>query len=225
MSRWTVYDVMTTEVVSVRPDASFHVISDILTGRGVSAVPVIDPDGRVLGVVSEADLLAKIEFAGDGGEPHGLEGARRQVARRKSTATLASELMSSPAVTIRDTSSVVEAAKLLDSAGVKRLPVVDAGDRLVGIVSRHDLLSVFRRSDTELRDEIVDEVLGKLPWVDPAHVRVDVVRGQVTLTGEVESKSLVPLAGRLVEGVDGVVSVDNRLGYRHDDTATARPAG
>jgi CBS domain-containing protein len=211
---------MTTEVVSVRPDASFYVVAGILTGRGVSAVPVVDPDSRVLGVVSEADLLAKIEFAGDGGERHVFERPRRRVARRKSAATVAGELMSAPAVTIRDTASVVEAAKLLDSAGVKRLPVVDASGRLVGIVSRHDLLSVFRRSDTALRTEIVDEVFAKLLWVDPADVQVDVGRGQVTLTGELESKSLVPLAVRLVEGVDGVVCVDNRLGYRHDDTAT-----
>ncbi|HEU4424466.1 MAG TPA: CBS domain-containing protein [Pilimelia sp.] len=223
MSRWKVYDVMTAEVVSVRPDASFHVIADILTSRGVSAVPVIDPDSRVLGVVSEADLLAKIEFAGEGSDRHTFEGRGRRTARRRSAATIAGELMTAPAVTIRDTASIVEAAKLLDSAGVKRLPVVDTSDRLVGIVSRHDLLSVFRRSDKEIRTEIVDEILTTLLSVDPAGVRVEVAGGQVTLTGELDRKSLVPLAVRLVEKVDGVVRVDNRLGYRRDDTAEPAP--
>jgi CBS domain-containing protein len=146
MSRWTVEDVMTIEVVSVRPDASFQVVADLLLSRGISAVPVVDADSRVLGVVSEADLLAKLEFV-DGDDERPPDPA----ARHKIAATVASELMSAPAVTIGDAASVVEAAKLLESAGVKRLPVVDDSGRLVGIVSRHDLLRVFRHSDAPPR--------------------------------------------------------------------------
>jgi CBS domain-containing protein len=127
MSRFKVSDVMTTQVWSVRQDASLRVIADVLTSRSISAVPVVDGESRVLGVVSEADLLARIDDAGE------------------DSATNASDLMTTPVVTIEAEAPVTDAAKLLSSAGVKRLPVVDAGGRLVGIVSRHDLVKVFLR--------------------------------------------------------------------------------
>ena len=169
-------------------------------------------------MVSEADLLAKVEFADGADEPRLFEGRRHRIARQKADGTVAGELMSAPVVTIGADVSVVEAAKLLEMAGVKRLPVVDSKGRLVGIVSRRDLLSVFLRSDSEIRTEIVDEVLDKLLWIDPLQVKVTVANGLVAMTGELECRSLASLAVQLAERVDGVVHVVNRLRYRHDDT-------
>ncbi|HEU4420968.1 MAG TPA: CBS domain-containing protein [Pilimelia sp.] len=219
MSRRKVRDVMTKKVVSVRQAAPFRDIVDVLTRAGISAVPVVDGDGRVLGVVSEADLLAKVEFADGTDEPRFFEGRRHRVTRQKATGTVAGELMSAPVVTIGADVSIVEAAKLLESAGVKRLPVVDDEGRLVGIVSRRDLLSVFLRPDTEIRTEIRTEILGKLLRIDPVQVHVTVADGHVTLTGELECKSLTSLAAHLVERVDGVVHVTNQIRYQRDDTA------
>lgn len=221
MSRWQVRDVMTRQVVAVRQSAPFREIVKVLTRHGISAVPVVDARRRVLGVVSEADLLAKVEFAGDGGEPYLFEGRRHRVARDKSAATSAGGLMSGPVLTVPATASVVEAAKLLESTGVRRLPVVDGRGRLVGIVSRRDLLTVFLRPDAEIRNEIADEVLGRLLRVGPGAIRVDAAGGVVTLAGEVECRSLAALAGRLAERVDGVVCVVNAIGYQRDDTVTS----
>jgi CBS domain-containing protein len=222
MSRPSVGDVMTTDVASVRQDALYREIVDILVERGVGAVPVVDGGDRVLGVVSEADLLPRVEFA-EGTPAHRLFEGRRQRARRearreKAGGELALELMSAPAATVTAGTSVAGAAKLMESARVKRLPVVDDAGRLVGIVSRRDLLRVFLRSDEEIREEIVDDVLPRLLWMDPADVRVTVDDGVVTLTGEVERRSLVPVAVRLVERVYGVVGVVDRLSYRRDDS-------
>ncbi|HEU4424419.1 MAG TPA: CBS domain-containing protein [Pilimelia sp.] len=219
MSRWKVRDVMTADVVSVPADALFREIVEVLTRRGVSAVPVVDRGRRVLGVVSEADLLPKVEFADGVDEPHLFEGRRHRVARGKATGVVAGELMSAPVITVSADVSVVEAAKLLESTGVRRLPVVDRTGRLVGIVSRRDILRVFLRPDAKIRAEILDEVLGRLLWMEPNQVRVAVASGVVTLTGELECRSLVQLTLRQVERVDGVVGVIDRLSYRIDDTA------
>lgn len=219
MSRWKVRDVMTADVVSVPQDALFREIVQVLTRRGVSAVPVVDANRRVLGVVSEADLLPKVEFADGLDEPHLFEDRRHRAAREKATGVVARDLMSAPVVTVSADASVVEAAKLLESSYVKRLPVVDRWGRLIGIVSRRDLLAVFLRPDAEIRQEIVAEVLGRLLSIDPMELRVDVNEGIVTLAGQLECKSLVALTLKLVERVDGVVGVIDRLSYRIDDTA------
>jgi CBS domain-containing protein len=212
---------MTTQVVAVRRSTPFRQVVEVLRRHGISAVPVVDSRGRVLGVVSETDLLAKVEFAGDHGEPSLFEGRRHRVGRGKAGAMFAGRLMSAPAVTVVATASVVDAAKLLESTGVKRLPVVDGAGRLVGIVARGDLLSVFLRPDAQIRTEIVDELLGRLAHVEPGAVRVDVTGGEVTLTGDLESRSLVSLVGRMAEEVDGVVGVVNALGWRRDDAVTS----
>jgi CBS-domain-containing membrane protein len=121
-------------------------------------------------------------------------------------------------VTIGPDASVVEAARLMDRARVKRLPVVDADGELVGIVSRRDLLSVFLRLDEAIRGEVVDDVFRRVLFVEPPQVSVEVHDGVVTLAGELEQKGLVEIAERLCRAVDGVVDVVNRLRYRVDDS-------
>lgn len=137
MKRWYVGDMMTTDVVTVPPEMPYKLVADLLVRRGVSAVPVVDPTGVVLGVVSEADLLAKLEYA-DRTPRHPLSARRMRYRSRKAVGDTAAELMTAPAVTVSATETVTRAARLMDAAGIKRLPVVDDGGRLVGIVARRD---------------------------------------------------------------------------------------
>jgi CBS domain-containing protein len=216
MSRWKVGDVMTADVVSVPETASFREIVDLLETRGMSAVPVVTGDRLVVGVVSEADLLPKMEFAGATEGTHLFEGRRRRVARQKATGELARDLMTDPAVTVYAHTPVVEAARRMDSGGFKRLPVIDGLGRLVGIVARRDLLKVFLRTDPEIRDDVASELRQAFDVGEP-RVGVEVVDGCVTLTGELERKSLTRGAARLAARVDGVIEVKNLLTFRYDD--------
>jgi CBS domain-containing protein len=219
VSHAKVSTVMTTDVASVRPDTSFHELTQLLAERKVSAVPVVDHDGRVLGVVSEADLLHKLEFA-DGLSGHSiLERPVHRLARAKADGQLARDLMTSPAVTVPAGVSVVKAARLLESQRVKRAPVVDDGGRLVGIVSRAVLLKVFLRPDNDIQREVVGDLLHRL-WIGPSELAVTVADGVVTIQGEVEQRSLIDLVARLVRSVDGVVEVLTDLTYAVDDTAS-----
>ncbi len=216
MSRWKVGDVMTTGVVSVDQDASFRRIVELLEGQEVSGLPVVDGSQRVVGLVSEADLLPKMEYAGVSAGPQLFQSRRYRVARQKAAGDSVCELMSTPAVTVHPWSSLVEAARVMDRAGVKRLPVVDEFERLVGIVTRGDLLKVFLRSDEEIYADIRTE-FGQLPGLDPEMVRVAVADGVVTLAGDLPRRSLVTAALRLAERVDGVIDVVSRLTFQHDD--------
>lgn len=225
MRRWSVQDVMTTDVVTVDQSAGYKEIVDALAKHAVSALPVVDGDRRVLGVVSEADLLHKMEFAGLEPHVHLLERKRRRTARNKATADTARDLMSAPAVVVRPNEPLANVAKLMDAERVKRLPVVDESGRLVGIISRRDLLRVYLRDDEAIRDEIVTQVLLRTLWIEPNTITVEVSRGVVTLSGTVDRRSTVPLVVRLVEGVGGVVDVVDQLTYHYDDTAEMRQGG
>lgn len=218
MRTWQVGDVMTTDVVAVRQDAPYREIVDVVTGRRVSGVPVIDEDRRVLGVVSEADLLHKVELAGMPHEPRIFEGRRRRLARVKADGAVAADLMSAPAVTTVADVSVVAAARQMDRDDVTRLPVVNDLGRLVGIVTRSDLLKVHLRPDVDIRRDVVEEVLRKVLAVHDGLVRVEVHDGVVTMAGELERRSSVEVAGRLAAQVSGVVEVVNNLSFEIDDS-------
>jgi len=126
--------------------------------------------------------------------------------------------MTSPAVTVPPDATVVETARLMDRHRIKRLVVADADGRLAGIVTPRDLLRVYLRPDSQIRDEIVSEVLKSYLGTDPARVKVTVAAGVVTLDGEVENKSMIPLAVRMTHAVDGVVDVTGRRAFEVDDT-------
>lgn len=212
----TVRDVMTRTVVTVTDSAPFKEIVEKLAKYGVSGLPVIGPGGGVVGVISEADLMLKEERPPEMTRSP-FEGRRRRRERTKMWGKVAAELMTSPAVTIGPEASVAEAARLMHERQVKRLPVVDENGALVGIVSRRDVLGVFLRPDEEIRDEIVHRVIRGILWLDPRAVHVQVRRGVVTLEGEVDRKGVIPLITELVEGVEGVVAVEVRLGFQIDD--------
>ncbi|AWN30580.1 MULTISPECIES: CBS domain-containing protein [unclassified Streptomyces] len=211
-------DLMTTAVVSVRRDTGFKDVAEHLAEHDITAAPVVDDQGRPIGVVSEADLLRKQESQTDPGG-HLTAANLRPAERAKAHALTAEELMTSPAVTARPQWSVVEAARTMAHHHVKRLPVVDEAGRLVGIVSRGDLLHVFLRRDLTIRQEIMADALTRTLGLDPGTVIVQVTDGRVTLSGTVPQESLIPIAVRLSESVDGVVDVTNHLRAEADATA------
>jgi CBS domain-containing protein len=222
MKRRTVQDVMTERVVTVNEDAPFAEIAETMAEHRISGVPVLDAAGRVTGMVTEADLLRKQEYKDGGARRPVLDRIRRRgEAEAKAAAVDARGLMSAPVVSVAPNTSIAQAARLLNGHGFKALPVVDDDGRLAGIVARRDLLRVFQRSDAEIRDEIIDDVLITKLWQDPADVDVRVEDGVVHLTGRVEQKSLIPIIVRLTAATEGVVDVVHALGYDHDDT---RPA-
>ncbi|MFF3608911.1 CBS domain-containing protein [Streptomyces sp. NPDC002463] len=210
---------MTREVVSVRGDTPFKEIVRTLSHHQVTAVPVVDGEGRVVGVVSEGDLLRKTaDQPATPGDPPAVP-ALEAWERAKAEGTRAEELMSAPAVCARPDWTVAEAARLMEVQGVKRLVVVDGEDRLVGIVSRRDLLGVFLREDDDIRREIVEDVLGETLRLGPAVLTVEVRDGRVDLSGRLPFRRMIPAVERMCATADGVVSVSStRLTYDVDDT-------
>jgi CBS domain-containing protein len=218
MSHWKVRDVMSTDVVTVPSDMRFKKLAALLGELKVSAVPVLGPDGRVAGVVSELDLLRKQEYQHD---TYAKRAPRwhRWADRVRARGRTAADVMSSPAITVEPDISVVVAARLLDRHHIRRLLVVGADERLVGIVTPHDLLRVYLRSDEEIRDEIVNDIMVQDLATNPVLVKVSVTDGVVTLAGELGQKSMIPIAIRMTQAVDGVVDVvDGGLSFAVDDT-------
>ncbi|GAA2617428.1 CBS domain-containing protein [Streptomyces tubercidicus] len=200
-----VSDVMTQTVAAVGREARFKEIVETMERWQVSALPVLAGEGRVIGVVSEADLLPKEEFRESA--PDRLEQRRWLDDMRRAGALTAGELMTAPALTVRANATLSQAARTMARASVKRLPVVDGQGALQGIVSRADLLKVFLRSDEDLAEE-VRYVVGELFTAPVRDLRVTVADGVVTLSGRVRDTSLIPVAARLVRAVEGVVDVE-----------------
>lgn len=210
----TVKDVMTVRVVSVTKDASFRAMAAALHEYRVSAFPVLADDGKVIGVVSEADMLAKEALSSEPeGMPGMIAGLFRHQEHEKARGTTAGEVMTSPAITVTPDDTLEGAARLMYTRKVKRLPVVDANGHLVGIVGRSDLLSVFDRSDEDIRTEILDQVIRHDLRTDPAVFTVEVKDGVVTLGGGTETEEFGHDIVHRVRHVEGVVAVRDRLHY------------
>lgn len=200
----TVGDAMTHTVVAVGREADFKRIVSTMREWNVSALPVLEGDGRVIGVVSEADLLPKEEWQGR--ESHLRPPPEPSEELRKAAGGRAADLMTSPAVTVHPDTLLSEAARVMAEKSVKRLPVTDDAGYLRGIVSRSDVLSVFLRPDAEIADEIRREVVHPLARTF-GEVQIAVKDGVVTLSGDIRDPDIVPLMVRMVLSVDGVVNV------------------
>jgi CBS domain-containing protein len=209
-----VADVMTTEVVAVRADASFKEIAAMLRGLRVSAFPVLDGDDKVIGVVSETDLLPK-EALEVGYERHrGWLSARRHRAElAKAPGVTAADLMSRPPVTVGPYDLVSHAAHVMYDHRITCLPVVGAGGQLVGIISRSDVLSVFSRPDEEIRREITDKIITREFHADPALVTVSVTDSVVTLDSTPETTITGHKIADEVRHMEGVVAVRERVSH------------
>jgi CBS domain-containing protein len=207
--------VMTRDVVSVGTTTGYKEIADLMVHHSISAVPVLDADRRVLGVVSEADLLAKLEYA-DRVPRHPLALRRLRNGRQKAAGDTAMGLMTAPAVTIPATETVTRAARLMDAARVKRMPVVDDDGRLVGIVSRRDLVRIYTRPDPEVHASVANGVLRSL-WIDPADLDIEVRAGVVTLSGHLDRRSTADIVVSFTKATPGVVDVVDKLDCDTDD--------
>jgi CBS-domain-containing membrane protein len=217
----TIKDLMTRDVVSVRPETPLKHVAQVLVERRVSGLPVIAEDGTLVGVVSEADLIIKEQ------DPDAIH--HRTLARligdspdakartRKSRALTAAEAMTAPAVTIGPHRPIHEAAAIMSLRKVNRLPVVDEG-RVVGIVTRADLVRAYVRSDEDLAKTIRDDVILRVLWLDPASFNVDVRDGVATVVGHVDRRSTAEMVERAVRLVPGLVEVTATVTWTEDDT-------
>ncbi|WP_037845695.1 CBS domain-containing protein [Streptomyces sp. NRRL F-2747] len=213
MKHIKVADLMTDEVVSAAPGTAFKDVAKLLAQYDISGVPVLDDEDRVVGVVSQTDLLA---HAGPGLDVSRQSGTEMEP-------PTAGDVMSAPAITVRAEETVAAAARLMTRRGIERLPVVDVEDRLVGIVTRRDLLRMFLRPDSEIRRRINDEILAEAIGVPAGDVDVHVVDGVVALDGHVERRSQLTALLGLVEQLEGVVTVASHLSVRIDDTGPTHP--
>jgi CBS domain-containing protein len=206
-----VKDVMSTHVFAVRQDATYKEMAARLREQRVSAFPVLDGDNKVIGVVSEADLLTKEALAAElPGAFHAMMHHREQA---KAAALTAADLMTKPAVTIRPDEMVSRAARLMYSRRVKRLPVIAEDGTLIGIVSRADVLSVYSRPDADIRHEITQGLILETYLRNPAHFTVTVKDGIVTIEGAPETTAVGRDIIESAKHVEGVVAVRDRLTY------------
>ncbi|MGD0066889.1 MAG: CBS domain-containing protein [Streptosporangiaceae bacterium] len=217
MRHYQVRDVMTTDPVTVTPATPVKDLADILVRQRVGALPVLTPQGRVVGIVTEGELLRKEELQRD---PEGLHSMHLTYRARRAIATAenAREIMNTSPVTVRADATVSEAARVMDRQQVNCLLVTDEHGKLLGLVRPRDLLRVFLRPDKEIKADIISEVLTDYLGTNPVLVQVDVDEGVVRLAGEVERKSMLSLVLPMIRSVDGVVDVEGQLGYAIDDT-------
>ena len=207
-----VADVMTRNVIAVRESASFKEIAAKLRDEHVSAFPVIDDGNKVIGVVSEGDLIAKEAVSGDQSFTGPLAGLLHRHELEKARGATAVELMTKPPVTVRAEDPVAQAAQLMYDNRVKRLPVVNDAGHLVGIVSRTDVLAVFNRPDDEIKRQITGAILDVF-LTDPLRFRVTVKDGVVTIAGEAETAPVGHEIVNAIRHMEGVVAVRDRLDY------------
>jgi CBS domain-containing protein len=211
-----VRDLMQSDVRTTTPEASLKDVARTLVENRISGMPVCDAEGKVVGVISEGDILFK-----ERGRPEQrsaplgwlLDGGSR-TDLKKATARTVGDAMTAPAVTIRPSSSATAAARLMIEKGVNRLPVVMQDGRVVGIVTRADLVRAFTRQDAEIAIEIQKDILERVLWAEPSAIDLSVCEGEVEVAGELETSTDVEIFEQLVEKVPGVVSVQSRVTYR-----------
>lgn len=214
MRQSIVSDVMTHTVITVRPEDTFKHMVELVMNNFVGALPVVDEADKLVGVVSRTDLIDKqIRTSGTGHVEKWLHHSEYE----KAAGVTAADLMTDRIITIAPTEPLATAARNMARHHVTHLPVVDVNGALVGIVARSDLLKTFLVSDMDIKQAVEREVLDREMWLNPQLFTVTVDNGVVTISGELERRSLVPTVVRLIEALDGVVGVVNRLTYRWDD--------
>ncbi|MGH8946022.1 MAG: CBS domain-containing protein [Acidimicrobiia bacterium] len=214
-----VIDVMTADVRTIHPDTSLKEAARAMVQAGVSGLPVVADDGRLVGVLSEADLLG--EEAKRGGVREGLRLGDPSYHPRIEGRQRAGDLMTTPVVTASIETTVDEAARMMLREGVKRLPVLDRSGRLVGIVSRADVVAAYARPDEVIEDQIREDVLGREIRVDPQSIELEVREGVVLAGGRLPRLTDVLLFEELVRRLEGVVELDHELDWEVDDRKKA----
>ncbi len=217
MSRRKVREVMTADVVAVAEDTPVRDVAAVIDATGFGALPVLDPAGRLAGLITEAQVrpsrpAARTSF------PQRKRWRRPRVPQAGGRAACARDVMTAPVEAIPADASVAAAARAMDRRRTRWLPVTDSAGHLAGIVSWGDLGRVFLRPDRDIQYEIIRDVFTRCLGTNPALIRVSVTGGQVTLAGVVENKSMIPLAVSLCRAIDGVVDAASNLSYVLDDT-------
>jgi CBS domain-containing protein len=210
----TVKDVMSTHVIAARQSAPYKELAAMLRNQRVSAFPVIDDDNKVIGVVSESDLLAKEAL--EGTVPMTLQSMTRQRVQSQVNGVTAADLMTKPVVTIGPDEPVTHAARLMYNQRVKRLPVVSDDGTLIGIVTRSDVLSVYGRPDADIQREVNQDLIQGTYRSDPGRFTVTVKDGIVTIAGTPETTAVGHDIIGTARHVEGVVAVRDRLSYPSD---------
>lgn len=207
-----VIDVMSENVVTAEPGESLKQAAAKMVQAQVSGLPVLDADGKLIGIITEADFLRHEASRADSGKTS-LLGALFESRMPPEPLTVKESMSENPVVVMADV-TLAEAARLMASKGVKRLPVVDTEGRLVGIVSRADVVAAYTRPDELIEDEIREDVIRRILFLDPDSISVDVDEGVVTLGGEIDNQSDSRLLEELVRRLDGVTRVENQLTWR-----------
>jgi CBS-domain-containing membrane protein len=224
-----VKDVMTRPVVVIHESMTFKASVGLMRKHGVSALPVVDDADHLVGVVSEDDVLVKEERAAVGGSRRVFHGRSRRADRAKARGAVARDLMTRNVVTVEAEATIARAARVMDEERIKRLPVVDESGKVLGIVTRADLLRIFLRLDHEIAVDVERALTGPTGWVEPGRIRVTVVDGVAQLEGRAERRSQIPILVGIAQAVDGVVDVEGRLTYDLDDVTwdkgSSRPGG
>jgi len=213
---------MTRDVITVAPDTPLKVVAQLLVDHRISGLPVCGPNGEVLGVVSEADILRKEEgVSPDLSRPIAWLARKLDGELDKILARTAGEAMTAPALTVRPTQRASDVARLMVDNSINRVPVV-AGDRLVGIVSRADLVRAFTRSDEEIEREIREDVLLEIMLLAPGDVDVSVENGRVVLSGRLTTREDAEILERCVRRIPGVLDVEADLRWSPGDSRRSR---
>jgi CBS domain-containing protein len=220
-----VEDIMSRDVICVAPATPIKDVARLLLERGISGAPVVDEDGKVLGVVASGDILVKVSAdLGRREHPSNWLFGNDERVELKRDARTAAEAMTGPAVTVDPGCTVAGAARLMVRRSIDRLPIVDRG-QLVGIVTRRDIVRAFARPDDEIAEQVLTEALLETLWIDPETVDVTVAAGNVTVAGTVESRTIAELVPVYASLVPGVVAVDiSELGWRADIAARSHPS-
>jgi CBS domain-containing protein len=200
-----VVDLMTADVITASPDTPIQAAARLMVRNKVSGLPVVDGDSRVVGIITEADFL-RLEVARDeADDPQPIERVE--------------QVMHRTVLTITPDATVGEAARMMVVNDVNRLPVTDANGKSLGIISRLDVVAAFTRPDEVIEDEIKEDLLRRVLFVDPDDITVDVTNGIVTFSGEIGTRNEARLLAELARRLDGVVRVDSQLSWRLDDGA------
>ncbi len=200
-----IVDIMTSELITVTPATPIRDAANLMFRNKVSGLPVVNEDGMLVGIITEADFLR-------------LEVARHEAEDPQPVETV-DEVMSPRVLTIGPSHSITDAARTMVVNDVNRLPVVDDAGRLLGIVSRLDVVAVFTRPDEVIEDEVKEDVVRRVLFVDPESFDITVRHGTVTFKGEIGTRNEARLVEELVRRLDGVIRVDNQLEWRVDDGA------
>jgi CBS domain-containing protein len=212
-----VLDVMTTEVVTVTPDDGLKAAARIMIEKGISGLPVVDADGRLAGIITEADFVKQEAGRSQQRYRRLLDALFGEREARPMGETVADAMTRHPVVVDKE-ARIAEAAREMADRGIKRLPVVDDDGRLLGIISRADIMKAFARPDEVIEDQVREDIIHRVLMIDREAVGVALDDGHVSLSGKVPTRSDARLLEELVRRVEGVVGVEADLAWDVDDT-------